>query len=80
MDIHTIVNKMHVGAVAVNGSYFTSAHNKLHYYDVDCNGDEQQLSNCVYSTYLGYLGFYLNYWYNYNRAGVVCTTNSSAGK
>ena len=66
---------IYIGAVAITGSYFTSEHNRIYYYHMQCKGDEQLLSDCFHYTYTGSL----DYWDDLNRSGVACETNSSAG-
>ena len=65
-----------IGSFVITEPYFTSSHSKIYNFDIECNGDEKNFSNCSYHTYGDDV---LNIWYNEQRAGVACEPNASAG-
>ena len=64
-------------AVAITESYFSSGHSKIYYFEVSCNGDEPELSNCSYN-YTN-TSEPLDSWYSDQRAGVTCEPSSLSG-
>ena len=67
----------YAGAVAINGTFFTSGHNIIYLKYAKCRGYEVDLPDCYYDYYTRYDDVEL--WYDDNRAGVACETNNSAG-